>query len=133
MRNLAGLISVRSAHDVAETVRRFRAAAEANDLTIFAEIDHGRNAAEVGLELRPTCLLIFGNPRSGTPLMQMSQTIGIDLPLKVLAWQDEEGIVWLSCATPQWLADRHELGSGAAQTVDAMTAGIQKLAMVATS
>ena len=132
MSNRAGLINHRSEHDVTETTRRFRAAAERAGLTIFAEVDHGENAAEVGLALRPTRLLIFGNPRGGTPLMQINQTAGIDLPFKALIWSDEQGTVWLTYNDPQWLADRHALGASADPIVTTIAAGMEKLAASAT-
>jgi uncharacterized protein (DUF302 family) len=82
-------------------------------MTVFARIDHAAGAAEAGLSLRPTDLLIFGNARGGTPLMQAAQTMGLDLPLKVLVWQDAAGATWLSWNDPQWLARRHGLGADA--------------------
>ncbi len=91
-----GLISVRSAHGVQETADRFAKAAEQAGLKIFARIDHAAGAAKTGQSLRPTELIIFGSPKVGTALMTSDQRIGIDLPLKALAWQDAEGEVWLS-------------------------------------
>ena len=76
-------------------------------MTVFARIDHAAGAAEVGLTLRPTELIIFGNARGGTPLMQSVQTIGIDLPLKALVWQDAGGKTWISYDEPNWIAQRH--------------------------
>ena len=83
-----GLTKIESPHDVKTTIDRLEAAARAKELTIFARIDHGAGAAAASLQLRPTELLIFGNAKGGTPLMQEQQTIGIDLPLKALAWQE---------------------------------------------
>jgi uncharacterized protein (DUF302 family) len=91
-----GLVNVASAFNVAETADRFVAAAEKAGLKIFARIDHAAGAANVGQELRPTQLIIFGSPKVGTALMTSDQRVGIDLPLKALAWQDAEGKVWLS-------------------------------------
>jgi uncharacterized protein (DUF302 family) len=92
---------------------RLDAAVKARGMTVFARVDHAAGAAEAGLSLRPTDLLIFGNARGGTPLMQAGQTIGLDLPLKVLVWQDAAGDTWLSWNDPQWLVRRHGLGGDA--------------------
>jgi uncharacterized protein (DUF302 family) len=127
-----GLVTLRSRHDTPETARRFRAAAEQTGLTIFAEVDHGRNAVEAGLALQPTLLILFGAPRGGTLLMQLAQTVGIDLPLKVLIWDDEQGATWLAYNDPRWIADRHGLSAGADRPVAAMTATLGKLAAAAT-
>ena len=83
----------------------------ARGLTIFARIDHAAGAAEVGLELRPTELFIFGNARGGTPLMQSVQTVGIDLPLKALVWQDAAGKTWISYNEPRWIVHRHGIAN----------------------
>ncbi|MDB6043670.1 MAG: hypothetical protein JWM63_2221 [Gammaproteobacteria bacterium] len=99
----------------------------------FAHIDHAAGAAAVGLFLRPTELLIFGNARGGTPLMESVQTIGIDLPLKALLWQDESGITWLSYNNPNWLAKRHELDPEAWAAVSVQTAAIDQMARLATT
>lgn len=101
-----GLINVASAFSVAETAERFVAAAEKAGLNIFARIDHAAGAASVGQALRPTRLIIFGSPKVGTALMSSDQRVGIDLPLKVLAWQDAEGRVWLSYNSPDHLFGR---------------------------
>src|SRR5258708_20133713 len=105
-----GLTTVRSSYGPKDTMNRLEAAVKAKGLTVFARIDHAAGAAEVGLPLRPTELLIFGNAKGGTPLMQAAQTIGIDLPLKALVWQDASGSTWLSYNDPSWLARRHRLG-----------------------
>ncbi|MDZ7751840.1 MAG: DUF302 domain-containing protein [Gammaproteobacteria bacterium] len=102
-----GLITKQSAHDVATTIDRLEAALEEKGLTIFARVNHTAGAAKVDLQLRPTELLIFGNPKAGTPLMQSDQRVGIDLPQKALAWQDAEGNVWLTYNDPAYLARRH--------------------------
>jgi uncharacterized protein (DUF302 family) len=102
-----GLITLPSAHGVKETIDRFELDVKSKGMTVFARIDHAAGAQEAGLALRPTQLLIFGNAKAGTPLMQSQQTIGIDLPLKVLAWEDAAGKVWLSYNDPAWLAARH--------------------------
>jgi uncharacterized protein (DUF302 family) len=97
-------------------------------MTIFARIDHAVGAAKVGLPLRPTELLIFGNAKAGTPLMQSNQETGIDLPLKVLVWEDAAGKTWLSYNDPRWIAQRHELGASMDQTIDAMVVGLGAIA-----
>jgi uncharacterized protein (DUF302 family) len=106
-----GLITLRSSHAPKDTMNRLETEIRAKGLAVFARIDHAAGAAEVGLSLRPTELLIFGDARGGTPLMQAVQTIGIDLPLKALVWQDASGTIWLSYNDPNWLAKRHGLGA----------------------
>jgi uncharacterized protein (DUF302 family) len=96
-------------------------------MTVFAHIDHMAGAAAVGLSLRPTDVLLFGNARGGTPLMQSIQTIGIDLPLKMLVWRDAAGDTWLSYNDPYWIAKRHGLGQAAESTVSAMSAALGAL------
>ncbi|MGB7035411.1 MAG: DUF302 domain-containing protein [Xanthobacteraceae bacterium] len=117
-----GLITLPSAHGVKDTVDRLAAEVTAKGLTIFARIDHAAGAKDVGLPLRPTDLLIFGNAAGGTPLMQVLQTAGIDLPLKALAWEDADGKCWLSYNDPAWIAQRHDTGNGDAALVSAVTA-----------
>src|SRR2546421_4437265 len=102
-----GLSSIRSSFGPKETIDRLVADIGAKGLQVFARIDHAAGAAEVGLNLRPTELIIFGNARGGTPLIQSAQTIGIDLPLKALVWQDAANKTWLSYNGPGWIARRH--------------------------
>jgi uncharacterized protein (DUF302 family) len=102
-----GMTAVKSPHPVKETVDRLETAAKARNLTVFLRVDHAAGAQKIGRTLRPTELLIFGNPQGGTPLMECTQSVGIDLPLKALAWQDESGQVWLGYNEPQFLAARH--------------------------
>ena len=102
-----GLTTIKSDHAPNETMARLEAAVKAKGLTVFARIDHAAGASAAGLSLRPTDVLIFGNAKGGTPLMQTAQTIGIDLPLKALVWQDASGETWLSWNDPAWLAARH--------------------------
>jgi uncharacterized protein (DUF302 family) len=128
-----GLITIKSSYGPEETMKRFEAEVRAKGLTVFAHIDHAAGAAAVGLSLRPTEVLIFGNAKGGTPLMQSIQTIGIDLPLKVLVWQDAAGDTWLSYNDPGWLAKRHGLGHGVEATVSAMTAALAAMAKTATT
>jgi uncharacterized protein (DUF302 family) len=128
-----GLTTVRSSHGPTDTMDRLEAAVKAKGLTVFARIDHAAGAAEVGLPLRPTEVLIFGNARGGTPLMQAAQTIGIDLPLKALVWQDASGVTWLSYNDPAWLAKRHALGRDMDATVSALAAALEAFANAAAS
>ena len=102
-----GLVAVKSPHTAAVTMTRFEDAAKQRGLTIFARIDHAAGAAKIGKTLRPTEVLIFGNPQGGTPLMECAQTSGIDLPLKALVWQDAAAQVWLGYNDPAYLAQRH--------------------------
>ena len=118
-----GLITIGSAHPVSETIDRLAAAAEGAGMRVFARIDHAAGAAEVGMRLRPTELLLFGHPRGGTPLMLDGQTAGIDLPLRALAWEDADGSVWLTTNDTRWVAARHGLGEASAAAVAAITAG----------
>jgi len=104
-----GLISVGSSHTVKSTADRLEAALKAKGMTVFTRIDHAAGAQKAGKQLRPTELVIFGNPKVGTPLMQCDQRIAIDLPQKALIWEDEGGQVWLSYNDPKYLAKRHNL------------------------
>ena len=124
-----GLTTISSQHSVKATIDRLESAAKAKGMTIFARVDHAAGATSVGLSLRPTELLIFGNARGGTPLMQLAQTVGIDLPLKALAWEDATGKTWLSYNEPAWLAERHgveEQGAAIANTLANAIAGLAK-------
>ena len=102
-----GLISVKSSYTVAETADRLEQALKAKGMTVFARINHAEGARKVGQQLRPTQLVIFGNPKVGTPLMQCAQSIAIDLPQKALIWEDDKGQVWLSYNDADYLAERH--------------------------
>jgi uncharacterized protein (DUF302 family) len=104
---IEGLTTIPSSFGPKETIDRLQTQIRARGMTIFARIDHAAGAAEAGLELRPTELIIFGNARGGTPLMQAAQTVGIDLPLKMLVWQDPEHKTWVSYNEPGWIAQRH--------------------------
>jgi uncharacterized protein (DUF302 family) len=103
----------------------------AQKMEIFARIDHAAGAAAAGLELRPTELIIFGNARGGTPLMQSVQTVGIDLPLKALVWEDASGTTWLSYNEPNWIAHRHGVTS-AEPVVSKMSAALSAMSRKAT-
>ncbi|MFI4865685.1 MAG: DUF302 domain-containing protein [Steroidobacterales bacterium] len=126
-----GLVTLTSNHAVRETLDRLEADLRAKNITVFARIDHAAGAASVALPLRPTELLIFGNPKAGTPLMQASQSIGIDLPLKILGWQDEGGKVWLTYNDPHWLAQRHRLDATTKASVGALASLLANLASAA--
>ena len=117
-----GLITIPSIHNVKDTIDLIESDVKSKGLTIFARVDHAAGAKEVGLPLAPTLLLIFGNAKGGTPLMQAGQTIGIDLPLKALVWQDEASATWLSCYDPGWLAARHGLGAATQKIVETLQA-----------
>jgi len=122
-----GLITRESTRPAKATIDRLAAALAAKGVTIFARIDHAQGAAEVGMSLPPTEVLIFGNPKAGTPLMQENPAIGIDLPLKMVAWQDATGKSWVAYNDPAWLAQRHGV-KGLAAGVAAMAALLEELA-----
>ena len=105
---IAGLSLLTIRFGPPETMDRLIASVGNRGLTVFARIDHGAGAAAAGLPLRATELLIFGNARGGTPFTQVAQTAGIDLPLKALVWQDEDGAVWIGWNDPAWIAARHD-------------------------
>jgi len=123
-----GLISLPSARPVAELLDRLEAALAAKGITVFARIDHAAGAASVGMPLRPTSVLIFGNPRAGTPLMQAEQRIGLDLPLRILAWEDAEDRSWLTYHDLDWLVRNHGIDPGTMPPVAAMMALLHGLA-----
>jgi uncharacterized protein (DUF302 family) len=104
-----GIISIKSSHDVKTTVDRLDNILREKGMTVFIRINHAEGAQKVGKKLRPTELVIFGNPKVGTPLMQCGQSVGIDLPQKALIWQDKAGQVWLSYNDPKYLASRHSI------------------------
>ena len=126
-----GLISVKSAYDVAETIDKLQAALESKGMTIMARVNHARGAEKAGLELPPTELLIFGNPKVGTPLMQCQRSVAIDLPQKALAWEDAEGQVWLSYNDPEYLNQRHGL-SECAEVLKKVSGALANFAKAAT-
>ena len=117
---IEGLITIPSRFGSNETMDRLESEIRARGLDVFARIDHAAGATKVGLTLRPTELIIFGNARGGTPLMQSAQTVGIDLPLKALVWEDEAGKRWISYNEPSWIAQRHG-ASNANLTVNKLT------------
>lgn len=127
-----GLVTQRSVHSAATTLDRLETAVKAAGLTVFARIDHAAGAAAVGMALRPLTVLIFGNAKGGTPLMVAQPTIGIDLPLKMLVWEDAQGQVWVTYNDPHFLARRHDLGNGVEPVLAALTAALEKLTQAAT-
>ena len=104
-----GLVTLKSSHNVAATIDKLEGILNSKGMTVFARINHAAGAEKVGQNLRPTELLIFGNPKVGSPLMRCAQSMAIDLPQKALAWEDESGQVWLSYNDPDYLAKRHQL------------------------
>lgn len=127
-----GLVTIASAYGPTETMARVVAAVTERGMSILARIDHAGAAAKAGLALRPTEVLIFGNPKAGTPLMQAAQSFGIDLPLKILVWQDDAGKTWLGYNDPSWLARRHHAIDGTDRILAAMTSGLAAIAAQAT-
>jgi len=111
------MIHLSSPHTVMETLARLETIVQAKGLTILARIDHSGDAAKAGLQMRPTILLIFGNARSGTPLMIASPSVAIDLPLKALVWQDDDEKVWLSYNSPAYLKERHAIPENLLQSI----------------
>jgi uncharacterized protein (DUF302 family) len=128
-----GLTTLRSSYGPKDTMNRLEAEVRAKGMTVFARIDHAAGARAAGLSLRPTEVLIFGNAKAGTPLMQSVQTVGIDLPLKALVWQDSSGGTWLSYHDPAWLAQRHGVSGETAAAISTMTAALGAVAKAATT
>jgi uncharacterized protein (DUF302 family) len=128
-----GLVTLPSIHDFATTLRRLTQALEAKGLTIFASVDHAAGAVSVGMTLRPTTMVMFGNATGGTPLMQAAQSAGIDLPLKALVWQGEDGGVRLSYNDPAWIVERHGITGGAAPAAAGLRGVLAAFARHATS
>jgi uncharacterized protein (DUF302 family) len=126
------LVTLPSAHDAAETAERFKAALGQKGIKVFADIDHAAEASRVGLTLRPTRVLIFGNPQAGTPLMQSRQTLGLDLPLRVLVWQDDDGKSWLTYRRTEALARSRQI-LGHDKAIKALDDGLAALARAATA
>ncbi len=127
-----GAVNVKSSHDVVNTADRLETALSSKGMTIFARIDHAGGAKSVGLELRPTVLVIFGNPKAGTALMQCQQLAAIDLPQKALIWQAEDGQVWLTYNDPQYLAQRHQLKDCAGPALTKIAAALANFSKAAT-
>ena len=119
-----GIMSALSSHSVDQTVERLQGILQAKGIEIFVVIDHSGGAAKAGLKMRPTKLVIFGRPRAGTPLMLAAPSIAIDLPLKILVWEDEQEKVWVSYNSPKYLQERHGFPEELLQNI----AGIETLA-----
>ncbi len=126
-----GLVTLKSHHSVTKTLDLFESAIRKKGMTVFARVDHSKGAEGVGLELRPTGVLIFGNPKIGTLLMQGDQSAGIDLPMKVLVWQDEQDNVWLTYNDPAWIVKRHGINDRDA-AVSKMQGALKNFAELAT-
>ena len=126
-----GLISVKSSHDVKVTADRLEDILNKKGMNVFIRINHAAGAKKIGKQLRPTELVVFGNPKVGTPLMQCSQSVGIDLPQKALIWQDDKGQVWLSYNDPNYLALRHGL-SQCAEVIKKIEKALGNFAKAAT-
>jgi uncharacterized protein (DUF302 family) len=124
------LVTLPSAHGAGETAERLKSLLSQKGIAVFADIDHAAGARQVGLSLPPTRVLIFGNAQAGTPLMQSRQTIGLDLPLRVLVWEDELGKVWLTYHRLEFLARRHQV-VGRDEAIAALGAGLAALARAA--
>jgi uncharacterized protein (DUF302 family) len=126
-----GLTTLKSGFGPKETMDRLEAAVRSKGMTVFGRIDHAAGATEAGLALRPTEVLIFGAAKAGTPLMATAQTIAIDLPLKALVYQDENGVTWLAFNQPSWLQHRHGVGAALDANVAAMNEGLDRLCKIA--
>jgi uncharacterized protein (DUF302 family) len=122
---------MKSSHDVKTTVDRLENILRQKGMTVFIRIDHAQGALKVGKNLRPTELLIFGNPKVGAPLIQCSQSVSIDLPQKALIWEDERGGVWLSYNDPNYLAKRHGI-TGCAEVIKKINNALSNFATAAT-
>src|SRR3981081_2700691 len=127
---MEGLTSLQSRFGPKETMDRLQAEIRAQGMTVFARIDHAAGAAEVGLTLRATELIIFGNAHGGTPLIQAAQTTGIDLPLKALVWEDASGKTWISYNEASWIVQRHSVAN-AEQVVSKMAATLSAISRTA--
>lgn len=123
-----GFNTVQSASDFRTTTTKLAAAIKARNLIAFTDIDHGAGAASVGLQLRPTYLFVFGNPRGGTPAMICAQTVGLDLPLKALVFEDAAGKVQIVTPDPAEMAKRHALGDCAKPAIEAMSKALAGIA-----
>lgn len=129
-----GVVSVKSPHSVAATADRLEQTLNEKGMTVFARINHADGAKGVGLDLRPTELVIFGNPKVGTPLMQCVQTVAIDLPQKMLIWEAEDGQVWLAYNDPKYLGKRHGIeGAQCEEVLGRIEGALGKFARAATA
>jgi uncharacterized protein (DUF302 family) len=123
-----GMLTTKSANDFATTKTKLTEAIKARMLNVIAEVDHAAGATAAGLQLRPTHLVIFGNPRGGTPLMGCAQTAGLDLPLKALVWQAADGAVNITVNTPAFMGARHKIAECAAGPLGNMTKALEGIA-----
>jgi uncharacterized protein (DUF302 family) len=121
-----GMIDVPSRYSVSETLVRLQSILREKGIAVFALIDHSGEAEKAGLHMRPTQLLVFGNPKAGTPLMVAAPRLAIDLPLKALAWQDQRGQVWLSYNSPEYLQERHGFPADLMKNIAGIAALVQK-------
>jgi len=117
-----GIIDTPSHHSVDETVEKLKGILQAKGITLFALVDHSGEAAKAGMKMRPTQLLIFGNPKAGTPVMLAAPSSAIDLPLKILIWEDAEGKVWVTYNSPEYLQKRHSLPPDLLQNIGVVEA-----------
>ena len=127
-----GLVTIKSPHDVPTTADKLVSALKGKGMTVFDVIDHAKAAAGAGVELQPTTLVIFGNPKVGSPLMKCSRTTAIDLPQKMLIWSDESGQTWLAYNDPAYLAKRHNV-SGCDEVIKKITGALGKFSGAATA
>ena len=127
-----GIVTVPSKFGARETMDRLESQIKARGMTVFARIDHAAGAAQVNLSLRPTEVIIFGNAKAGTPLIEADQLIGLDLPLRMLVWEDASGKTWLSYNEPSGLTKRHGLGGNSETVASAMAASLSALTKAAT-
>lgn len=127
----SSIISMKSSHDVKATADRLENTLRTKGMTVFIRINHAQGAQNVGKKLRPTELIIFGNPKVGTPLMQCSQSVAIDLPQKALIWENEAGQVWLSYNDPEYLAKRHDI-KGCVEVIKQIKNALSNFAKTAT-
>ncbi len=127
-----GLITVASEHGVKETADKLEKVLESKGMNVFGRVNHAQGAEKAGMQLRPTELVIFGNPKVGTPLMKCAQSVAIDLPQKALIWQDEAGKVWFTYNDPAYLASRHAL-QGCDEVLKKVSGALGKFAAAATS
>lgn len=128
-----GLITIASAHDVDSTIARLISTLENKGVAIFARFDHAAETTEFDRPLRPTTVVMFGNPAAGLPLIRIAQTAALDLPLKVVIWEDAKGVVQFSYTDPAWIASRHHVGSQGLQTIRALSAAMASLAKQVTA
>ena len=123
-----GIINIPTSHSVDQTVEKLKAVLHAKGVHLFALVDHSGEAEKVGMKMRPTKLLIFGNPKGGTPVMQGTPSIAIDLPLKILIWEDGQGKVWVSYNSPAYLQERHGVPQELLQNIAVLEALAAKAA-----